>query len=75
MVAVTTVMLDVKPLPCIVDAWSERPVFDAWSWCSSDVLEWRRPQDGSLPLGPPIAGENPPGMVEGSSTMSPATCM
>src|SRR5436190_303003 len=57
------IMLDVPPLPCVVlSADSSRPIFDAWSWCKSDVLEWRRPR-GPLPASVPIQGDNPPGLV------------
>jgi hypothetical protein len=61
---VDAVMLDVPPLPCVVRAG----VFDAWGWCKSDTLEWRRPPgsesstprlDGAIR----IRGENPPGLV------------
>ena len=59
-------MLDVPGLPCVVDAPGDPRVFDAWGWCSSDVLEWRRPtaETGApLPVGRPIGGDNPPGLV------------
>ena len=55
-------MLDVPAMPCVAPAG----VFDAWSWCSSDVIEWRRPAgspasfDGEHSA---IEGENPPGLV------------
>jgi hypothetical protein len=51
-------LLDVPAMPRVVPA----RVFDAWSWCTSDVLEWRRPAR-ELPDGRPIAGVNPPGLV------------
>ena len=53
--------LDVPPLPCIVDPDGSRGVFDAWSWCPSDVLEVRR---ATASWGEPrIGGDNPPGLV------------
>ena len=54
-------MLDVPPMSCVVPDG----VFDAWSWCESDVIEWRRPA-GAPPFGVEhdvIGGENPPGLV------------
>lgn len=56
--ATTSVTLDVPPMPCVVPAG----VFDAWSWCTSSVLEWRRPIDSpSLDVDPrPLDGRNPP---------------
>lgn len=44
-------------MPLVVDA----SVFDAWSWCESDVLEWRMPR-GGLAEGR-IDGSNPPGLA------------
>ncbi len=55
-------MLDVPPMPCVV----AEGVFDAWSWCASDVLEWRRPAGSRSLLGEEderIDGENPPELV------------
>lgn len=54
-------MLDVPPMARVVPDG----VFDAWSWCKSDVLEWRRPASSpaSLGDGPSIDGQNPPGLV------------
>ncbi|MBX3219231.1 MAG: hypothetical protein KF795_01855 [Labilithrix sp.] len=49
------------PLPRVVPDG----VFDAWSWCESDVLEWRRPA-GSPSFAhatTTIEGQNPPGLV------------
>jgi hypothetical protein len=68
MTAIATQMLDVPPLPCVVDAGhgdTAPKVFDAWSWCVSDVLEWRRPTGPSatFDLARPIEGDNPPGLV------------
>jgi hypothetical protein len=37
-------------------------VFDAWSWCESDVVEWRAPSRGFDPKGS-IDGTNPPDLV------------
>jgi hypothetical protein len=60
-------LLDVQPLPCIVDAHreaqGEQSVFDAWSWCGSDVLEWRRPAGRAFGLDAQIEGHNPPGLA------------
>ncbi|MBX3260832.1 MAG: hypothetical protein KF782_14195 [Labilithrix sp.] len=54
-------MLDVPPMPRVVPDG----VFDAWSWCSSDVIEWRRP--ASAPsfedATSRVEGQNPPGLV------------
>jgi hypothetical protein len=65
---VPTCILEVKPLPCVVDGRRPRAVFDAWSWCPSDLLEWRRPESdephtSTLELHTPIRGHNPPGLV------------
>ena len=38
-------------------------VFDAWSWCASDVLEWRIPRETSLDTRGSIASDNPPDLV------------
>jgi hypothetical protein len=55
---VTTTILDVPPMPRVVPDG----VFDAWSWCPSDVIEWRRP--ASTTLEPtPIEGDNPAGLA------------
>lgn len=51
-------MLEVPPLACVVPPG----VFDAWSWCESDVLEWRSPAR-ELAIGSGIDGTNPPGLV------------
>lgn len=37
-----TTRLRVPAMPCVV----EGGVFDAWSWCESDVLEWMHPAAG-----------------------------
>jgi hypothetical protein len=64
--AVQHFTLDVPPLPCIVDPDGSRGVFDAWSWCPSDVLEVRR---AAATWGEPrresrgSRGDNPPGLV------------
>jgi hypothetical protein len=55
-------MLDVRAMPCVVPPG----VFDAWAWCPSDVLEWRRPISSSgidLAVGGSIEGQNPSGLV------------
>ena len=54
-----TLMLDVPPMARVVPDG----VFDAWSWCNSDVVEWRRPAGTSLVSAAPIEGQNPPGLV------------
>jgi len=55
-------MLEVPAMKCVVPG----RVFDAWSWCRSDVVEWRRPA-GSLSSfateHTPIDGQNPPGLA------------
>lgn len=58
-------LLDVRPLPCVVGAHGDRAVFDAWSWCESDVLEWRRPRATERPfvVETRIEGHNPPGLA------------
>lgn len=39
-------------------------VFDAWAWCESDVLEWRRPAaSGQLDKTVPIDSQNPAELV------------
>jgi hypothetical protein len=58
---IATRSLSVSPLECVVDD----SVFDAWSWCASDTLEWRLPDRPARPfdLERPIEGDNPPGLV------------
>jgi hypothetical protein len=52
--------LETPPVPRIVPAG----VFDAFGWCASDTLEWRRPlETGTLDLHAPVTSANPPGMV------------
>lgn len=51
--------LHVPPMPRVVPT----RVFDAWGWCVSDVIEWRRPSDGPLARGASIDGANPPNLV------------
>jgi hypothetical protein len=51
-------LLETPALPCVVPTG----VFDAFGWCPSDALEWRRPSarfDSSTPLD----GSNPARMV------------
>ena len=38
-------------------------VFDAWSWCESDWVEWRTPRDRAIDLGGAIELANPPDLV------------
>jgi hypothetical protein len=55
-------MLDVPAMPCVVP----EGVFDAWSWCASDVIEWRRPTaspSSFMSAHAVIEGQNPPGLV------------
>lgn len=55
-------MLDVPPLPLVV----REGVFDAWSWCASDVLEWRRPGGCSAAFASTTStasGQNPSDLV------------
>ncbi len=59
---VDVVMLDVPTLPCVVRAG----VFDAWAWCKSDIVEWRRavgPHAPAFDTAIRIGGDNPPGLV------------
>ncbi|MBX3226296.1 MAG: hypothetical protein KIT84_43065 [Labilithrix sp.] len=51
------VMLETPPLPRVVDDG----VFDAYGWCASDVLEWRRPR--VLSTERRVESANPPGLV------------
>lgn len=56
-------MLDVPALPRMARIVPEG-IFDAWSWCKSDVLEWRRPGgSGPLFVEQTIEGSNPPGLA------------
>jgi hypothetical protein len=57
--SVDVVMLDVPSMPCVVPSG----VFDAWSWCASDQIQWRRPSRAELPSGAAIEGQNPAGLV------------
>lgn len=61
-------VLNVPSLPCVVDART----FDAWAWCASDTLVWRRPLDGEergdredarLDRTTNFDGSNPAGLV------------
>lgn len=52
------VLLHTPPLPRI----APDGVFDAFGWCPSDTLEWRRPQPG-WDTGTPIDGSDPARMV------------
>ncbi len=38
-------------------------VFDAWAWCESDVLEWRRPRTARLLESAAIDADNPPDLL------------
>jgi hypothetical protein len=53
-----TVQLRTPPVPCLVPPG----VFDAFGWCASDVLEWRRPTT-RWECEPSLDGSNPAGMV------------
>jgi hypothetical protein len=52
------VELHVPPMACVVAS----DVFDAWAWCESDVVTWRRAKPETR-LNRPIDGNNPPGLV------------
>jgi hypothetical protein len=56
-------ILETPPLPCVVDPEGRLGVFDAWSWCPSDVLEVRRASASASWGEPQIGGDNPPGLV------------
>ncbi len=51
-------ILQTPPVACIVP----EGVFDAFGWCDSDTLEWRRPAD-TWDGDPCMTADNPPGMV------------
>jgi hypothetical protein len=53
--------LATPPLPLLVPP-EARDVFDAFGWCASDVLEWRRP-DTCFDLDTPVDGSDPARMV------------
>jgi hypothetical protein len=51
-------------MPCVVDAGVPAGVFDAWSWCESDVVEWRTPlPPASFDLDRAIDAKNPAGLA------------
>ncbi|MEO7091684.1 MAG: hypothetical protein ABI175_00450 [Polyangiales bacterium] len=50
--------LSTPPIECLVPDG----VFDAFGWCASDVLEWRRP-DRPFDLESPVDGSDPARMV------------
>ncbi len=52
------VLLATPPLPCVVPDG----IFDAFGWCRSDALEWRRPA-ASWDASSPIDGRDPARMV------------
>ena len=60
------VLLDVPPLVCPLLRFgiaTER-AFDAWSWCASDVIEWRRPLESARLVDTlAITSENPADLV------------
>ncbi len=51
--------LHVPPLP--LPRITPKGTFDAWSWCASDVLEWRAP--ASLDKAHDVDGQNPSDLV------------
>jgi hypothetical protein len=51
-------LLETPPLPCVTPGG----VFDAFGWCASALLEWRRP-DASFDASTPLDGSNPSRMV------------
>src|SRR5438552_16816677 len=38
-------------------------VFDAWSWCESDVVEWKTPRGARIETSGSIDSDNPPDLV------------
>jgi hypothetical protein len=60
------VRLATPPVACLVPVGLIPPVFDAFAWCPSDWLEWRRPR-ASEPTGwddaTPLDGSDPERMV------------
>ena len=46
-----------------MDRVAPHGVFDAWSWCESDVVEWRTPRDAPIIREGSIDGDNPPDLV------------
>jgi len=60
---VTTTRLVVPSLP--ITAITPAGVFDAWAWCASDVIEWRRPSgdECDFDLRTPEDADNPADLV------------
>ncbi len=56
--AAERVVLRTPPLPCLVPDG----VFDAFGWCASEQLVWRKPI-GPIARGEPITADNPPRMA------------
>jgi hypothetical protein len=58
--------LAVPAMPCLIVS-PDRPVFDAYNWCTSDVIEWRLPvhehHQRNLKRGRAIQSANPPELV------------
>jgi hypothetical protein len=52
-------------MPCVVPESPAAPVFDAFAWCDTDWLEWRRPPAGSTSWDDttPLDGSDPSRMV------------
>jgi hypothetical protein len=51
--------LATPPLPCVVP----EGVFDAFRWCASRELEWRRPSQRPFDVSTPVDGSDPTRMV------------
>jgi hypothetical protein len=58
----SVVLLSVPALPRLVPD-PEGRVFDGWSWCASDVLDWRLPHDRMLDTSGRVDASNPPDLV------------
>ncbi|MBX3190803.1 MAG: hypothetical protein KF819_27645 [Labilithrix sp.] len=51
-------------MPCVVAGRAPGPVFDAWGWCASDVIAWRRLDPWSASsTESSIDGKNPADLV------------
>ncbi len=58
--------LATPPVACLAPGDLEPPVFDAFGWCASDWLEWRRPEGARMDAGkgaPILDGADPHRMV------------
>jgi hypothetical protein len=62
----STARLATPPVACLVPGDLTPPVFDAFGWCESDWLEWRRPAAGEPTRwddATPLDGSDPERMV------------